>query len=370
MKPSVPEPLALWVLGPPGPQRVRATQALMSLGIYTVFASIQHLEVLLGLVPEAQSWALSAFYLGGALAFYAVIRSGLNLRWPGDPSMTRVQMTFALVALSWSYGITGPARGAVMAIVMLVILYGMFGLPASQARALSMAGFVLMGGVMIFKALTDPEHYDPRVEFFHLVFAATVMAAVSVLSIRLGRMRERLRAQKQALEDALARIRDLATRDPLTGLLNRRAMTESLQPLLAGGGTLALMDLDHFKRLNDGHGHAAGDAALRGFGEVARGLLRPGDLLSRWGGEEFLLWLPEAEERDAVAVVQRLRDALRELPVPGAPPDYRITFSAGVAACGTAVDLEAAVECADQAMYRAKTAGRDRTVACCEPQAA
>lgn len=347
-------------------QRVRAAQSLLALAVYAAFAAVQHVEVLLGLVDEQASWWLTAFNLGGGLGFYLVIRSGLNRRFTADPALTLPQTLWAMVGISVSYAITGPARGAVMLIMVLVLLFGIYALTPRQSRLLAGCGFGLLGAVMVYKGWTDPLRYDARVEAIHLVFAAIVTAGVAVLADRLGRLRARLVQQKRDLQAALDRIQALATRDELTGLLNRRAAMDGVraelrrrdraEPSLCVG----LIDLDHFKRINDTWGHAAGDRVLRGFAEVAASVVRAPDVLARWGGEEFLLVMPATDEADGAACLTRLRERLAQARFDDVAPGLRVSFSAGVAACQGEADVERAIDRADQALYQAKRQGRDR----------
>jgi diguanylate cyclase (GGDEF)-like protein len=172
------------------------------------------------------------------------------------------------------------------------------------------------------------------------------------------------------LGETLEALRLLATRDELTGLLNRRAFDQALaeeeervrrfQRSLA----VVLLDIDHFKRINDGHGHAAGDGVLK---EVSRRLaagVRSVDRLARYGGEEFAVLVPEADARGACAVAERLVERVAAEPV--MLPDgtaLRVTISAGCAeGTGEGVRRERLVEAADRALYAAKAAGRNRAV--------
>jgi diguanylate cyclase (GGDEF)-like protein len=350
-------------------QRLRVSLALVALVVYVLFAGVQHLEVLMGLVDAGASWRLTAFNLSGGLLFYGLMRSGLNRRVRGDPSLNFPQMLWAMTGISWAYAITGPARGGVILIMMLIIVFGMFALTARQARVIAATGFGMLGGVMLCKALTDPANYPPRVEIVHFVFAAVVMGAVAVLAGRLGSLRARLERQRADLTVALERIQALATRDELTGLLNRRAVLDRLQielrirdaesPQLC----VALIDLDHFKSVNDTHGHAAGDEVLRRFAEAARQVVRGGDVMARWGGEEFLLMMPGATVVQGLESLARIRIRLGEMPMTDIHPGLAVTFSAGVAACCGQADLERAIERADAAMYAAKKGGRNRSLA-------
>jgi diguanylate cyclase (GGDEF)-like protein len=194
------------------------------------------------------------------------------------------------------------------------------------------------------------------------------MAGVVLLTSRLYGMRERMRQQREQLAAALERIRELATRDELTGCLNRRAMLERLAEeslrctRLGEVMCLVLLDLDHFKRINDLHGHAAGDNVLRSFADVARRELRGADLLARWGGEEFLLMLGATDVEQGVRCVQRLLDTLagEDIAIATGQRTVSVTASAGLVECRGGESLDEVLERADQALYRAKAGGRNR----------
>ena len=201
-----------------------------------------------------------------------------------------------------------------------------------------------------------------------MLFACIVLAAASVLAVRIGNLRSRLERQRTELADALERIRALATRDDLTGLANRRAAIDRMRDELAVRGrpepvmSLALMDIDHFKLINDRHGHAVGDAVPRPFGQCAQAEVRLGDMLARWGGEEFLLVMPATAASEAIKTMQRVRHALQRQSFNDVAPGLVVTFSAGVSECAGVRDMEAAIARADAGMYEAKRAGCDRVV--------
>jgi diguanylate cyclase (GGDEF)-like protein len=158
-----------------------------------------------------------------------------------------------------------------------------------------------------------------------------------------------------------------AAYDHLTGLPNRRSAQDSLTAMFARGRrmhtALALIafDLDFFKRINDEHGHAAGDAVLRAVGLAVRTAIRPSDIVARIGGEEFLVLLPDATDDDARIVAERLRTAMRTLDFVG--PDVVVTASFGVAHMQDSdLDAEQLLQRADRALYGAKATGRDGVV--------
>jgi diguanylate cyclase (GGDEF)-like protein len=186
--------------------------------------------------------------------------------------------------------------------------------------------------------------------------------AVAERTRELARANERLRGANQAL--ALE-----SQTDPLTGLYNRRFVMESSHARngarASDRGALLLLDLDHFKEVNDQHGHASGDTVLRQLAHLLTDTLRTGDLVTRWGGEEFLMLLPGVELPRAIELAERLRAAVAShgfATVDGKP--LRLTCSIGLAANPPRVGLEdgfqLALDLADAGLYRAKREGRDR----------
>lgn len=171
-----------------------------------------------------------------------------------------------------------------------------------------------------------------------------------------------------------------AQTDPLTGLANRRGL-EQLAPqqvlnACTMGQSLSLMviDLDHFKSINDRFGHASGDAVLRAMAERWRRLLRAHDLIARIGGEEFCLLLPGVGPKNASTVARKLLEATRNEPVslPGEETTLDVTISLGLVSidqCPAEISLEALVAAADEALYRAKANGRNRVEIGAWPQA-
>jgi diguanylate cyclase (GGDEF)-like protein len=166
-------------------------------------------------------------------------------------------------------------------------------------------------------------------------------------------------------------LRVQAVRDPLTGLYNRRYMQEFLEREIHRARrrqrpvAVMMLDLDNFKRYNDTYGHSAGDLALRMVGETLLSSVRGEDLACRYGGEEFVLMLPECSLQQAVVRGDVIRKRLKELPV-DRPDEFReaVTVSIGVAAFEETTDkMDRILKCADEALYQAKREGRDRVVA-------
>ena len=159
-------------------------------------------------------------------------------------------------------------------------------------------------------------------------------------------------------------LRTVALKDKLTGCWNRIRIEEIARQEMAllrrygHPASLIMVDLDHFKEINDQHGHAVGDAILRGFGGLAQGAVRSTDVVGRWGGEEFVVILPSTGFSEAYRVAEKMRRQLENRTFPGG---YRITASFGVASCRSTDAWGDWFGRADKAMYRAKEAGRNRT---------
>jgi len=166
----------------------------------------------------------------------------------------------------------------------------------------------------------------------------------------------------------LERMREMAETDALTGLANRRRCVERMEHELARSQRtarplcLVICDVDHFKAVNDTHGHNAGDDVLRAIAKELEARVRNVDLVGRWGGEEFVLVLPEAPLPGGRLVAERLRRAIESLTIEG--PVEGVTISAGVVECDPALPLEVLVQRADECLYEAKEKGRNRVVAC------
>ncbi len=172
-------------------------------------------------------------------------------------------------------------------------------------------------------------------------------------------------------QDQQERVRaeHLARTDSLTRLPNRRAFREQAEAILSTAMrrerdiTLIMIDIDHFKQLNDTWGHVRGDEALAALGQVLLAAARRGDVAARWGGEEFVLLLPETNQQQAVALAERLRNKISLIRLRCGDAEISLSASFGVAQRRKETSLDALIDSADKLLYRAKQLGRDRVVA-------
>jgi diguanylate cyclase (GGDEF)-like protein len=188
------------------------------------------------------------------------------------------------------------------------------------------------------------------------------------------RTRELLEVNERLLHEVAERARaeellaHTARSDPLTGLMNRRAMLEHLDyqaKRLERNRTpfvVILGDLDHFKAINDTHGHDVGDQALVQTAECLIRSTRAHDLVARWGGEELLILLPDTELADGAAVAEQVRQSIAAIEVSAGPLRASLSISLGVALCGPGQTVNQCIKAADTALYEAKRLGRNRVV--------
>jgi diguanylate cyclase (GGDEF)-like protein len=220
---------------------------------------------------------------------------------------------------------------------------------------------------------TEPRHLLPaQIEGLELLARQTQhLLELRRLMLEQGQLLTARELAAQRAEQARAdlqlrheELRQSASRDPLTGLLNRAAMDELMgealkrDPAERAHYTLLLLDIDHFKKVNDVYGHLAGDQALRAVADAVTSSIRKSDIAVRFGGEEIVVYLPGTALDSASEVAQRIREHVALAPLP-----FPITVSVGIAAGDPNRDRpEQTFDRADQALYRAKSGGRDRIV--------
>lgn len=355
------------MLGREPNQRVRLSRALTSMLVFLVCIVLAEYAVGHRMAPAISARMLQAGMLTWMATIYITLRSGFNKHF-ADPALTLPQILAAATWITVAYAIFAPVRGALLMLLALSLVFGIFNLNARGRRVCNIYVMTLTGSVMVIMSTLDPEAFPPHEEIMHFVLMATILPVVSMLGAQLGDIRLRLRRQRDELEKAFERIREMATRDELTGLHNRRYMldmfAQQISRLERSGARfcVCIADLDHFKHINDAHGHGVGDEVLCRFADIARTSMRESDMLARWGGEEFLFLLPDTGADQARVSIERVRAALATQRITPMLPSLNITFSAGLTEFRHGESADHAIERADRALYRAKNEGRNRTV--------
>lgn len=349
-------------------QALRYRRALMGLGAYSMWMALGMVMLSAGLLRVGLTgiMVICLGILAVSLATLLTIRSGVNLRFR-DPSLTVPQMTAGILLAGAFVAVVEPgSRGVTLLLFVSILFFGIFRLSKRQFVPLALLAIVLYGAIIAWEApeLSSTQFSE---ELTHLVVFGAVLVWLSVMGSHVAQLRADLR-------EAVNKIDEMAHTDELTGSENRRSITDELRQAMTDGMgptealAVCLLDLDHFKRVNDAHGHSVGDEVLQEFVQRASRTLRSHDRVGqdtgsghfgRFGGEEFLVVLRGAGNSGARRAAERIRAAVSAQPFQTSAGPVRITASAGVAAWDppeTETDL---IRRADAALYEAKEKGRN-----------
>ena len=346
-------------------QRVRTRWIAAAAASYALDAAFLGLYAAAGAV----SFFLPAGYAAAAAllnaAFYAASASGWSQRFQ-DPGMVAVQsgagvlMQLAVVAaapqIAWPWLVN----------LFTVFGFGMIWIAVRTSIALWAAGALLTGVFLwlysgrIGMAVATPAEIALSWLFFSLVLGRCVF-----LSVFAAGMRQRLAESRSRLAESMEQIQDLVSHDELTKSLNRRALMARLEQERARAErtgqrfSVALLDLDRFKAVNDTHGHAAGDAVLRQFARTVHDTMRETDVFGRYGGEEFMMILTTSTPGAAEEALERVRAAVQARDWSDIAPGVAVTVSAGVTGWRPGETVAQTLNRADAALYEAKHGGRN-----------
>lgn len=356
-------------------QAVRLRRFYMALASYALWTSIAIVAWLGGLIVMP-AWLLGVTLGGVALSnawFWYQLRSGRSLLYD-DPSMTLPQVAMAMFWVLIVIGASHADRSLMMVVYIVVMLFGIFRLGRREfivLTGLALIGYAAVVTVDLVLRAVEVDLFEEMVRFLVL---ASALLWCSFFGTHVAELRARLRQQNEALQQNVKDAQRIADRDHLTWAYNRRYIMQALEDERARSQhrnapfTIVIFDLDHFKKINDRYGHIAGDRVLKKFADIARREIRAADVISRgrrtnsfgrFGGEEFIALLPETGLEGAQLCTQRLRSALGEERFES---DIRVTFSAGIAVYRHGESVEDTLRRADEALYRAKRAGRDQVM--------
>jgi diguanylate cyclase (GGDEF)-like protein len=293
-----------------------------------------------------------------------------------DPSLTEFQVLLALAWQTWLVANLDGARGTFLMLYVLILMFGLFHLKRQVFMRCALLVFFSFASLNLLDAyrglMLDPGLAVIQVcaLFMMLVWLCLYASYVQASRQRMRQRRYALQAHQDTLRGMMRQLEDLVATDELTGLFNRRHFLrlagrelEMMGPRTRHG--LALVDLDHFKRINDHYGHATGDQVLQAFAAVAGACLREGDVLARYGGEEFVLLLLGCDADRLSACCERLRLAFANSEPIGLAVS-KLSLSAGMTLLAPGENLDDALQRADQALYAAKRGGRNRCAAAWE----
>ena len=310
------------------------------------------------------------------LVFFIAIRTGFSLRYK-DPSLLLLQIAVSIALALLIVHNANEARSILLLPFYTGFFFGIFGLSTRQYLGLTIAASIGYAGMMVLefagRSLDTDQFHLELLRFLTLVM---ILLWLSFLGGYVAWLRSSLARRKDALATALNKLEQLASRDELTGVFNRRHLTELMEhekeraERFGDTFSVCLLDIDHFKRFNDTHGHQVGDEVLQGFSQRMRAQARGIDWLGRqeadntfgrYGGEEFLLVQPRTPIAGALHCVERIRRAVNAAPFETSVGPLQVTFSAGIAEYQRDESVVATLNRADAALYKAKNGGRNRS---------
>ena len=342
-------------------QALRMRRYLMAAGTSLLVCVTLFVFAFLHILPWRVAVEGTVGVAGLTLGFYLLFRTGLNLRF-SDPSLTAAQVGSAILCLAYIMYHAGAARPLLLMFYLVAMLFGVLRLDGSRLMWLALLALAAHGIVLALLVARGASGPAMLTEFLLL---AVVLPWFAAMGGYVNRLRRRLSDSNRDLQRAFDRIEQLAIRDELTGAYNRRFMLECLarersrMERLGAPFSICLLDIDHFKAINDTLGHAAGDTVLRQLPKLAAASLRSVDLFGRFGGEEFLLILPGTGLAGAQAVAERLRAALEAARLEGLD-SRRVTATLGVAEAAPREAVAELLARADRALYEGKARGRNR----------
>jgi diguanylate cyclase (GGDEF)-like protein len=346
-------------------QAHRMRRFLMGAAASLMVLLLLALATYFGILPRRGFIVASTAMIALLIVFFALFRLGVNKRF-ADPSLTLAQIIASTVVILYCLYESPRGHGILALIYMVSFLFGVFRLLTREL--LGLTGFVAVsyGVILALQARALYDVHRVQEDFLRWMVLVAVLTFFSVMGGYLSKMRKNLSDANARLENAMQRIEHLAARDELTGVFNRRSLVDILTQQKSRChryGTrfsVLMMDLDFFKRINDTHGHLAGDAVLARFASAGAASLRQTDTFGRYGGEEFLAVLDQTELEGACIVGERMRLLVKDLEFDDIAAGLRASVSIGIAEHVRGEDWKSTVERADQALYRAKQGGRDR----------
>ena len=299
------------------------------------------------------------------IILYIIFRTGLNIKFR-DPSLTIIQMCAAILLTMYGMYFANEARGILLLVYILILIFGIYRLNTRSFLYVSAFTLVTYGVDIVLLSYFRSDSVNLNIEYLQWLVLALVLVAFSIIGGHISSLRRNLRISRTELEKSLTLIKEMSIRDDLTGVYNRRHLMELLEHeyhrISRGGArfSVAMLDIDHFKSVNDTHGHLTGDEVLRAVSDAIRTSLRSADFCGRYGGEEFLLVMTQTNINGALLCAERIRSIIEQSRFPNLGPDFKVTVSLGVTEFAGKEDIPTMIGRADRALYRAKESGRNR----------
>jgi diguanylate cyclase (GGDEF)-like protein len=336
----------------------------------------------LGELSAEQWFTLFGMSLFGVCLFFLMFHTNVNLKF-SEPSLTREQIVYAAVYCIMVMHWLPEARMIILLFFLPPFSFGMLSLTLRQYLNVVVLLLGLYGGLLIFEYFKNPGMFKVQYQLFLFFFFGLILVWFAFFGGFVSNLRRRLSIEKEktkkANEELIIEVEErkelekkilkMASTDYLTGVSNRRSFMEQARIEWARSMryqhslAVLMIDIDHFKRVNDTYGHHIGDVSLKTLATTCLRILRKNDVFGRLGGEEFAVILVEIADEEALLVAERLRSGIASTTITENDISINLQVSIGLAlAQRSDLKIENLIERADKALYKAKRLGRNRVV--------
>lgn len=301
----------------------------------------------------------------GYLIYFILLKTGVNQRFQ-DPDLIMPIVFWAVSSIMYTVSLTTEIRALLLMLNLLVLVFSAFYLNKHQYIIVTLYGIALYVGVILYLKNFHPSFINLKEEgivFFGYVALASALASICY---KMSNLRKNLHRKNQKLAVAIKRSAALSMTDELTKVKNRRYILDILyhQALMSERSqyffSICMLDIDHFKAINDVYGHLVGDAVLKALCHKVLAGLREIDYFARIGGEEFLFVLPLVDKDQAKHMAERIRAQIENASFDEITPGLKITVSMGIAGYQSPEKIDTTLARVDAALYAAKRAGRNQ----------
>ncbi len=335
---------------------------------YSIYTTFLIFSYLMGMVEMklVNFLSLLTFIWAGNLLYYIIATTKINDKL-NKPDMFIPLLVWSIFCIIFpTYFMTSTLRSIFLMNYFLVVIFGVFRLNLKQFVSLTIFAVLLLGFVLVFIVKNKPA---TQVDIYNelLLWGMFSLTAFSfaVICSNISTLRQKLKEQKLEILNAFSDIHKLSITDELTGIYNRRYIMDFIanKKLKADKGLdkfiACMIDIDHFKKINDTYGHDVGDIVLKKFSQEINNLIRHDDCFARVGGEEFILILSHIDIEIAKDVLERIMNKIRKIDFDGYP-NLKITLSAGMSPYIKDMSIEDLLKNIDNLLYQAKNSGRNK----------
>lgn len=356
-----------WLFGDSQGQRYATKRLMLTWPCYAFADLILSLAAGLGYLEPWKAAVQVAYHMLGLTVFYLLLRSG-RYENRDEPTLAYPQVLFGCSAVVLSYALDHAASASALQMLPLILVFDLQRLSMRQLVSAMVGTPAALCAVLGVTWLMAPETIQGRRELLDLLAASILLPALGIIAKDVRDLRQRQLDQRVELQRTLKQLQDLSIHDSLTTLYNRQHMLGLLdseikrQKRNGRPFSLAILDIDQFKQVNDRFGHAAGDRVLTEFAKLANQTIGAADTLARWGGEEFLLLMPEHSPQEGLQTLEALREAVAQYDWSQIRAGLVMSYSAGITQQRAKDELKDSLERADRGLRLANQQGKAQLV--------